>query len=104
MITASVCNAQDKQSKKTIAEKSTEMTEKLTKQVKLSEEQQTKVKTIYTSYLAKKKVLDNKKEELKKEEKKLKKERNIKLNKVLTEEQLKKKAALKKKKKSKKKK
>ena len=88
-LTFSVCSAQNKSS---VDEKSSKMTEKLTKEVKLSKEQQEKVKVIYTDYINKKKALEKKL-------KKLKKEKNTTINQILTEEQRQLKASKKKKKK-----
>ncbi len=103
LFTVSICNAQSKKSKKTLEQKSSEMTGKLNKEVNLTATQISKVKAINTSYLERKKMLDDKIDALKKGKKKLKKERNTKIDTVLTDKQKKKRETLKKKKAKKKK-
>ena len=91
--TISICSAQAKQ-KKTLEQKSIEMTTKLKKELKLTNAQTEKITPIYLAYLKEKKVLEDKISALKKE-------RNTKINEILTDDQKKKNDALKKKKKKK---
>ena len=94
VVTFSVVNAQNKKQEKTPAQKSTELTEKLNKQVKLTKEQLVKVKVINDAYSEKKEALDKKIEVLENEKDKLKKENKAKIEAILTAEQKKKKNAL----------
>lgn len=92
MLTFSICNAQKNKPKKTPEQKSVEMTAKLSKDVKLTKAQATKIKAVYLEYIKEKEALEEKIDALKKE-------RNEKINVVLTDDQKKKREALKKKKK-----
>jgi hypothetical protein len=87
-----ICNAQTKKQKKTLEQKSAEMTAELAKELKLTKPQKEKVKAIYLDYLKEKEVLEAKIDALKKA-------RKEKINNLLTDEQKKKQEALKKKKK-----
>ncbi|MCB0401262.1 MAG: hypothetical protein KDD41_04210 [Flavobacteriales bacterium] len=89
---ATLCSAQKKKPKKTLEQKSVEMTTKLSKEVKLTKEQQVQIKAIYLNFLTEKEALDNRMKELKKAKKK-------KVDEILTDEQRKKREELKKKKK-----
>lgn len=101
IVFTSICNAQDAKTKKTVEQKSTEMTEKLTEELQLTASQKASVKSINDSYVKNKRIIDDKIESLKKAKNELKKERNDRINEILTEEQRKKHEALKKKKKKK---
>lgn len=94
VMTFSVNYAQDNKPKKTVDQKSNELTEKLNKEVKLSKEQISKIKAINTTYIEKKEVLDEKIAVIENEKDKLKKENKAKIDAILTDDQKKKKNAL----------
>lgn len=98
IVNFSVCGAQNKKPKKTIEQKSIEMTKKLSKEVKLTPAQETKATSINTSYLKQKKVLDAKIKQIEIKKKKLKKQRKAEMNKILTTSQKEKLALIKKRK------
>ena len=94
LLAMSVCQAQSKKPKKTLEQKSIEMTKKLSKEVKLNKQQILEARAIYLAYLKDKAKLEDKIDDLKKGKK-------IKINALLTTEQKEKKEIAKKKKKKK---
>lgn len=82
----SFCYGQKEQAKKSVEEKSIELTEGL-KYLSLSEEQFEKVKLIYVKYLNEKDELNSKIKELEKRKKAIKVNRNNMINSVLTPDQ-----------------
>lgn len=94
VMTISVNYAQDNKPKKTVDQKSNELTDKLNKEVKLSKEQIIKIKAINTTYIEKKEILDEKIDVIENEKDKLKNENKTKIDAILTADQKKKKNAL----------
>jgi len=87
LVSTSLCFGQKEEVKKTIEEKSVEMTEELKKELKLSDEQFIKAKLIYVDYLTQKEELSNKIKLLEKQKKELKSIRNSKVKEILNTEQ-----------------
>lgn len=93
---------QEKKEKKSIEEKSSEATQELSKDLKLTKDQEAKIKDFYFEYFKEKEIISEKIKKLENDKKKIKTTRNLKIENVLTEEQKKELAVQKKKKKRKK--
>jgi len=102
LLSISFCNAQSTKHKKTVAQKSETVTEKLNKEVKLSPTQFKQINTINVEYISNKRGLDKKIKVLSEAKKKLKKERKTKIDTILTSEQIEQRKQFKKKNKKKK--